>query len=79
MMTLKELEAAWNAEADHYNQWPNLGLDEMIEFAQQQEREACAKICESRVPPDARHGTTEVEDESRACAEAIRMRFTSPL
>jgi len=38
------------------------------------EREACAKLCESRVPPDARHGTTDVEDESRACAEAIRMR-----
>lgn len=40
----------------------------------EKERKACAKVCEARVPPDARHGTTDVEDESRACADAIRLR-----
>ena len=31
MMTLDELEAAWNAQADQHNQWCELGLDEMAE------------------------------------------------
>jgi|GEM_PF-3905700 len=34
MKTVVELEALWNAQADEYNQWASLGLDEMIEFAQ---------------------------------------------
>ena len=35
-MTLDELEAAWNAQADPLNQWEELGLDEIVAFAQQQ-------------------------------------------
>ena len=35
-MTLNELEAAWNAQADPFNQWEALGLDEIVAFAQQQ-------------------------------------------
>lgn len=35
MKTLKELEDLWNKEADNYNQWDNLGLDEKIAFAQE--------------------------------------------
>jgi hypothetical protein len=34
--TLDELRAAWNAQSDPANSWDNLGLDEIIEFAQQQ-------------------------------------------
>ena len=34
MKTVVELEALWNAQADEYNQWASLGLDEMIAFAQ---------------------------------------------
>lgn len=34
MKTVAELEALWNAQADEYNQWSTLGLDEMIAFAQ---------------------------------------------
>ena len=45
-MKLDELKAAWNVGSDHFNRWDSLGVDEMVQFAQQQEREACAKMCE---------------------------------
>ena len=35
-LTVDELREAWNAQADLANSWDNLGLDEIIEFAQQQ-------------------------------------------
>ena len=34
--TLDELEQIWNKQADEFNQWGSLGLDEMIEFAQEE-------------------------------------------
>lgn len=48
-MTVQELQAAWNAQADKQNQWDELGLDEIVYFAQQIEREACAKVCEAGI------------------------------
>jgi len=45
-MGIDEIEAAWNAKADMFNQWHELGLDEIVEFAQEEEREACAKTAE---------------------------------
>lgn len=45
-MRLEDLEAAWNAQADGYNQWTELGLDEILSFAQDVEREECARICD---------------------------------
>jgi hypothetical protein len=36
LLTLDELEAAWNAQADAFNSWNELGIDEIIWFAQQQ-------------------------------------------
>jgi hypothetical protein len=33
-MKLDELEARWNANADKSNQWSELGLDEIVAFAQ---------------------------------------------
>jgi len=36
LLTLDELEAAWNAQADAFNSWDELGIDEIIWFAQQQ-------------------------------------------
>lgn len=39
-MSLEELKTAWNAQADPMNQWDTLWLEEMLEFAQEQEREA---------------------------------------
>ena len=35
-MTVDELEARWNETADRYNQWSELGLDEIVAFAQQE-------------------------------------------
>ncbi len=49
-MTLEELKAAWNAQADECNQWSELGLDEIVAFAQKVEREACAKYIEEYWP-----------------------------
>src|SRR5437773_1640165 len=34
METVDQLKEAWNTEADQFNQWSDLGADEMIEFAQ---------------------------------------------
>jgi len=45
---LEELEAAWNANADESNQWLDLGLDEIVNFAQEIARIECAKICRER-------------------------------
>ena len=30
----QELREQWNAQADHFNQWESLGLDEQLEWAQ---------------------------------------------
>ena len=30
----QELRDQWNAQADHFNQWESLGLDEQLEWAQ---------------------------------------------
>lgn len=45
-MEIDELEAAWNAQADKFNQWQDLGLEEIVAFAQDVEREASAKRAE---------------------------------
>lgn len=42
--TIDELESLWNAQADSYNQWIELGLDEIVSFAQKIERERCAAV-----------------------------------
>lgn len=34
-MSIEELQAAWNAQADRYIQWEELRLDEIVAFAQQ--------------------------------------------
>jgi len=45
METLQELQTAWNAQADKYNQWDELGHDEIVVFSQQ--RAASAERCRS--------------------------------
>jgi hypothetical protein len=32
-MNLKKIIDVWNKQADEYNQWPDLGEDEKVEFA----------------------------------------------
>lgn len=68
-MKLNELEEAWNAQSDRLNQWCELGLDEIVHFAQEQEREACAKVCEQQLGFIA-----ECPEMAQYCAEAIRER-----
>jgi hypothetical protein len=45
-MTRDDVIKAWNNQADKHNRWSDLGEDEMLEFAMQLERDACAKVCE---------------------------------
>lgn len=45
-MNIDQLKAAWNAQADKHNQWDDLGIDEIVSFAQTQECLACAQVCE---------------------------------
>lgn len=45
-MNVEELKALWNKDADIYNQWDDLGVDEIVAFAQDVEREACAQLVE---------------------------------
>ena len=37
---LEMLVRLWNEQADEYNQWHDLGLDEMLEFSAAVERQA---------------------------------------
>lgn len=39
--TVAELSARWNESADEHNQWATLGIDEIVEFVQQE----CAVDC----------------------------------
>jgi hypothetical protein len=39
METVEQLKHAWNTQADALNQWDELGLDEIVHFAQQRQVE----------------------------------------
>ena len=41
-MSIDELKKLWNSSADRCNQWDELGLDEIVFFAQKQARIECA-------------------------------------
>lgn len=66
-MTIPELQAAWNAQSDKHNQWDELGIDEIVAFAQQMEREACAKVCDE-------YAEGSRENMADVCADKIRAR-----
>lgn len=100
-MNYEEIKAAWNAQADEYNQWDKLSAIEKIEWAAaiatemeqasralavhravQEEREACAKVCEeisdgymrseSRRFPEMK---TDAQTGASDCEDAIRARW----
>lgn len=78
-MTLDELEAKWNSRAGSMNKWSDLGLDEIVWFAQQiataQEREACASVCEKRPIHVGRFSERIFfKNALKDCASAIRAR-----
>lgn len=68
-MRLEELETAWNANADGFNQWSELGLDEIVEFAQEIARIECARICRERadkISGEADRAARDAPDEASA-------------
>jgi hypothetical protein len=69
LLGLDELQALWNAQADRFNEWTELGIDEIIAFAQQQAVARYGTAHSAPVPvsppsghayryPDYRGGTT---------------------
>lgn len=70
-MTVEELEVMWNAQADLDNQWCELGLDEIVDFAQRVEREACASVSPNDANVCAGDSPHQVWEKYRL---AIRMR-----
>jgi len=75
-MKLEELKAKWDASADKFNQWSELGLDEIVDFSQAAEREECAKTCEGEMVEEDPEGdeAEEYNNALREAAAAIRAR-----
>jgi hypothetical protein len=46
MKNIEELKEMWNKAADKNNQWEELGLDEIVHFAQEQMKNTCVEIVE---------------------------------
>lgn len=67
-MNRQEIIDSWNAQADEYNQWDDLGEDEKLEWAMQMEREACAKLCDEMASRD------KLSNYYKVAANAIRAR-----
>jgi hypothetical protein len=66
LLGLDELKAAWNSQADAFNSWDELGVDEIIWFAQQQ---ALARFARTiLVLPEPQGATDEELLESAAKA-----------
>ena len=75
---LAELEAAWNAQAHPMNQWPELGLDEIVAFAQEQALLRAAAIFDGAlaynwVCADGYSNGNDVAEELRCMAMACSM------
>lgn len=64
-MKREEIIAAWNAQADEFNQWDELGEDEKLAWAMRLEREACAQEADAEA---------SVEGIAQRIAAAIRAR-----
>lgn len=82
-MNVEKLKALWNKNADQYNQWDELGLDEIVAFAQQVEREACAKRCDElaenlkavlRISHSFKDSSIEMLQAYQHASDAIRRR-----
>jgi hypothetical protein len=44
ILSSSELAELWNRQADAFNQWENLGLDERLAWAQEQAISACQRV-----------------------------------
>lgn len=70
MKKLDELKALWDAQADEYNKWGALGLDEMVEFAQKIAREDCARQLEL-TPSEVRLMAGEMSAQEMRTVQAV--------
>lgn len=76
MKNLEELETIWNAQVDNFNQFYALGLDEIVEFAQEVERKECAKVCANKVQQGYLSETQQRYNEAyKDCCGAILHRI----
>lgn len=66
--TLEQIEDAWNAEADAYNGWDCLGMDEVVQFVQERVIARLGLPTERRIAPDAAQGgdVKELGDKPRS-------------
>lgn len=69
-MTYDQIIAAWNAQADHMNQWPVLSEQEKVEWARKCALDAAAKICDHQAASWGFHQVAP--SAAHACAAAIR-------
>lgn len=65
---LEQIEDAWNAEADAYNGWDCLGLDEVVQFVQERVIARLGLPTERSIAPDAAQGgdVKELGDKPRS-------------
>lgn len=79
-MTYAEIIAAWNAQADHMNQWPVLSEQEKVEWAWKCALEKAAKTCDDLPVPGEfqRDGAWAWEKGCDAAADAIRAMKDKP-
>ena len=71
MKTLEQLQEMWDAQADEYNKWHELGQDEIVWFAQNVERERCAQVCKSEIESLKRSGLHEHAVGAQGCLNGI--------
>lgn len=79
-MTYAEIIAAWNAQADEFNQWDELCEEEKIEWARRCALEEAAKICDDQDVPREffRDQSWPYEKACNDLADAIRAMKDKP-
>lgn len=77
-MTHAEIIAAWNAQADHMNQWTELSGQEKVEWAWKCALEEAAKVCDGKVQSATDWDSSYWDQASESCAFSIRAMKDKP-
>lgn len=77
-MTYAEIIAAWNAQADHMNQWLALSEQEKVEWAWNCALEKAAKVCDWKVTNETEWDTSYWNQAAESCAFSIRAMKDKP-